>query len=888
MEELLATVRGGGSSSLLVRGEPGIGKSALLERLIVMASGFQVVRAVGVQGEVDLPYAGLHQLSKSMLDDISILPPPQADALRVALGLTSGEANNPFLVGLAVLTLMSEVARTQPLLCVVDDAQWLDLPTTQSLAFVARRLGADSVGLVIASRTSVQHFDGLLELEVNGLAPTDARALLDSVIMGRLDDGVRERFLAETRGNPLALMELPHTLSPADAAAGIIQQHGDVLSDRIEASFQQRLEPLPEETRQLLLLAAAEPLGDHLLLLRAASHLNLRIESAEAAEEAGLIEIRERVAFRHPLVRSAVYRSATRSERRRVHAALAEATDATLEPDRRAWHRAQATSTPDEEIAAELERTAARAKARGGLTAAGAFLERAAMLTPEIHTRADRALAAAELLLEAGAFESVENLLRVIETQQMHDLQAARVERLHAIVTLEQSEDEQERTEAVLRLLTAAKRLMQLDAALGLASRQQALEHGFWLGPDAVSAVAEAIEDAPAPDQSSPRELMVHGRARLYSDGYPAGTDLLRSAMIAFRDSEHLEESDLPFVWDTAGIALSLWDFDSLATVCRRTVQLARDVGAFLTLPKALASWASCKVVAGDFSAAATLFAEADAIGDATQRGYDYHRGLFDAFAYEYEEALARLDEGEARDPRSAWTVAHARAVVHNAAGQYELALEHAQRSSDSHPLGVRGTALIEIIEAATRCGEHERAKTALEPLLDRTQRGGTDWAHGLQARCVALVSDDAAAEPLYQEAIECLARARTRPDLARAHLVYGEWLRRSGRRIDAREQLRIAHDLFGEIGMPVFSERARRELAATGATARKRTDDRRADLTAQESLIARLAADGYTNPEIGAQLFLSPRTVQYHLRKVYPKLGISSRRQLRTVARSI
>jgi hypothetical protein len=456
---LLATVRAGGSAALVVRGEPGIGKSALLEQLIASARGLQVVRAVGVEGEVDLPYAALHQLCRPMTRQIDALPQPQSDALQVAFGLAAGEAPDRYMVGLAALGLMSEAAATQPVLCVVDDAQWLDPETTRALAFIARRLGADSVGLVFATREVVEELGGVPEMHLDGLSAADARTILDSVLLGHRDDMVRERLLAEARGNPLALTELPRALTAAEAATGIARQ-SESLSTRIEASFRRQLELLPDETRRLLLVAAAEPLGDPLLLIRAAARLGLSVEAADAAEQAGLFRVRERCSFRHPLVRSAVYGAATPGERRAAHSAIAEATDARLDPDRRAWHRAQATPAPDEEVAMELEGTAARAKARGGLAAAGAFLERAAILTPDMRRRADRALAAAEVMYEAGSFDSAERLLRAIDARHLDELPLARAEGLGAEVSLARGEPTTaERTELVLKLLDAAKRL---------------------------------------------------------------------------------------------------------------------------------------------------------------------------------------------------------------------------------------------------------------------------------------------------------------------------------------------------------------------------------------------------------------------------------------------
>jgi DNA-binding CsgD family transcriptional regulator len=886
--ELLAAVRAGGSGALIVRGDPGIGKSALLQQLIASASEVQVVRAAGVEGEIDLPYAGLHQLCRPMTDMISALPQPQREALGVAFGLSSGEAGNRYIVGLAILGLMSEFAATQPLLCVVDDAHWLDPETTRALAFVARRLGADSVALVLASREVIEDFEGVPELHLGGLSKADSLVLLDSVAVGRLDGPVRERFLAETHGNPLALLELPGALTPAEAATGVVRLSGDSLSARIEDGFRRQLAQLPEDTRRLLVLAAAEPLGDPLLLLEAASRLELGVEAADAAEEAGLFQIRELCSFRHPLVRSAVYGAATQRARRLAHGALAEATDPELDPDRRAWHRAQATPAPDEDVAAELDRTAARAKARGGLSAAGAFLERAALLTPEARRRAERSLAAAEVMYEAGAFDSVENLLRALKSVQLDELQDARTERLHAQVSLALGREEKD---AIPRLLGAAQRLGSLDPELGNAAHLEALRAAFaYPDPDVLSAVADALDRSSQSGSGAIVEMMLRGWSQLLTQGYPSGIQLLREAMIALREKPQLEESDLPLLHFSEGIAESLWDFDSWESLTRRAVQLARDVGALTNLPPALVMWAEVKVAAGEFPPAAAALAEAETICEVTRRTPEADAVLLDCLRFEEAEAIRRIELHQGRSGMAMlYWFDYARALVENAAGQYEAALESAQRSCDRHPVGTYTRALVELVEAAARCGQPERADAALEQLVERTQLASTEWALGLEARSAALLEKDTSvAESLYRQAIACLGHARARPDLARAHLLFGEWLRRESRRLDAREQLRTAHGLFSEIGMPGFAGRARRELAASGETARKRTDDTRNDLTAQESQVARLASEGLTNPEIGAKLFLSPRTVEWHLRRVYPKLGIRSRKELRTVLHSI
>lgn len=886
LEALLATVRDGGSAGLVVHGDPGVGKSALLDQLAASAAGFEVVRATGVEGEVDLPYAGLHQLCRSMIDTLNALPEPQSDALHVAFGQSSGDAPDRYIVGLATLGLMSEVAATRPLLCVADDVQWLDPETTRALAFVARRLGADSVGLVFATREIVQDLEDLPELRLGGLTATVSRALLDSVLIGHLDEAVRERLLAETHGNPLALIELPRALTPAEAATGIVRQSHDSLTAGIEESFRRQLEPLPADARQMLLLAAAEPLGDPLLLVRAAAQQGLSVESADPAEEAGLFQIRERCSFRHPLVRSAVYGSATPGERRTAHSALAEATDPQLDPDRRAWHRAQATPTPDEDVATELERTAARAKRRGGLAAAGAFLERAALLTPDTGKRAERTLAAAEVMYEAGAFDAVESLLLALEGARGNELQEARGDRLRAKVSVSKRGYE---ADAIWALMAVAERLDTLDAELARTTLVEAVTLSFFVpSPELQDSLADALTRSPASESSAAvMELVLRGYAELLSHGYPAGTDLLRRALIAFRDKPHLDDSDLRLFPYIRGIAEALWDLDTWETTTRRAIQAARDVGALSILRDALDWWTAFNLFTGAFSDAETAHAEAETISEVTGRGgrATFGSGIasLDALRLDEAEALRHIDEHELSAPTTApFMLDYDRAFVYLAAGRYDAALDAAQRSCDGHPLGTYSWGLVELVEAASRCGEHERAATAFAQLVDRTQLASTDWALGLEARSAALVEvDSALAEARYREAIDRLSRTRARPDLARAHLVYGEWLRRENRRLDAREQLRTAHELLTDIGMTAFAERARRELAATGETARGRTDETRGMLTPQEAQVARLARDGLSNPEIGAQLFISPRTVQYHLRKVFRKLDITSRNQL-------
>jgi DNA-binding CsgD family transcriptional regulator len=887
LEHLLETVRNGGSASLFVHGDPGIGKSALLERLICSATGFRVLRAIGVEGEIDLPYAGLQQLCRPLLPTIDLLPPPQGQALQAAFGLTSGEVSDRYLVGLAVLSLLSEGAATQPILCVVDDAQWLDAETRQALAFVARRVAADSVGLAIAGRERNGDLESLPVLHVDGLPPADARALLDSVVVGHLDGPVRERFLAETGGNPLALRELPRTLTAAEAATGVYREPAESLSSRIEQIFQQRVESLPDDTRLLLVLAAADPVGDPLLLHRAASALGISMDAADAAEEAGLIETTIRWAFCHPLVRSAAYRSASPRDRRAAHRALAEVTDAEIDPDRQAWHLGQAIVEPDEDVAARLEQTAARAKARGGLLAAGAFLERAATLTPNAGDRAARTLAGAETTYQAGSMAAVQRLLTAIDPGHLDELGAARLELLQAQLALELDGPDEKKFRS---LLVAVERLDPLDSSRARHAHLLAVEWAYYLSTSPVLEAVAALGASRATATDDPSELMLLGMSRLLRQGYPAGTDLLLKALRLLSAKESLTEADLPVLPRAVGMAFASWDFDSLESLSRHALALARESGALSELIKALRYWADANVAGGDFVAAERALAEAETLADATgaSRMFDVVQtalapAWLAASRFEETEALKRIEiQADLLAPYNAFWL---RAIAYNGAGRYNAAFDAAQRASDGHPTGTYGLALPELVEAAVRCGKVEDARAAFEALRDRTQRSGTDWALGLEARCNALLTDEAAtAEPLYREAVELLGRARTLPDLGRTQLVYGEWLRREQRRVEAREQLHGSYALFCEIGMQGYAERARRELAATGETSRKRTDETRADLTPQEIQIALLALEGLTNPQIGARLFLSARTIEWHLRHIYPKLGIRSRRELHTV----
>jgi DNA-binding CsgD family transcriptional regulator len=888
---LLKAVRAGESRSLVIRGEAGVGKSALLEHLTEAASDCRVVGIAGVQSEMELAFATLHQLCVPLLDRLGNLPEPQRDALGTAFGLRAGPAPDRFLVGLAVLSLLAAAAEDRPLVCIIDDAQWLDRASAQVLAFVARRLFAESVACVFAVRdfSEEDELSGLPVLDVAGLRDDDARALLNTVILGSLDEQVRDQILTEARGNPLALRELPRDLPSIKLAGGFVAPAARTLSARIEESFQQRLETLPAPTRQLLLLAAAEPLGDPVLLWRAADLLEngVGIAAVDAAE--GLIDLRDRVRFRHPLVRSAVYRAASPEQRRNVHLALAKATDIDADPDRRAWHLAHGTAQPDEWTAAELERSAVRAQARGGLAAAASFLERAAALTPDPGHRAERALAAAQATHEAGAPDTALRLLSIATAGPLDDRQRGHAELVRAQIAYSMDRGR----DSFALLLEAARRLQPHDLPLARETYLEAINAAQFAGPLAVNGqvkVAQAARSAPATTGvPRPADRLLDGLTTLILDGYGAGVSSLQPALSAFTEPDLSPEQGLRWLWLAGTSAATVWDYETWDVLATRHIQLVRESGAATMLPFALTALVAVNMIAGDLGTAASLMQEVKTACGVIGITYPVHGDLLTAAAQgrqaDYEELSTVVAEASHRGEGSAlivtgWT----KALLCNSRGRYEDALAAASQTTD-HPhreiSAALGWALVEEVEAAARSGAPERAADAFRRLSERTGPSGTGWGLGIQARSRALISSGADAEDHYREAIDRLRATRIRGELARAHLLYGEWLRRERRRSEAREQLRTAHEMFTATGMEAFADRAARELRATGETARKRTVETTGQLTQQETQIARLAREGLTNKEIAGRLFLSNRTVEYHLSKVFAKLGITSRNQL-------
>ena len=891
LDRLIEGVRAGESRAVVLRGEPGVGKTVLLEYLAGQAadSGCRVARAVGVESEMELAFAGLHQLCAPMLDHLGGIPVPQRNALRTAFGVAEGPVPDRFLVGLAVLSLLSHVAGERPLICLIDDEHWLDHASAQALGFVARRLAADPVGLVFAARQPSAHLAGLSELEIAGLRDDDARVLLESALPGPLDARVRDLIIAETRGNPLALLELPRGLTPAELAGGFGLPGAAALTGRIEESFLRQLDVMPTATRRLLQLAAADPSGDQPLVWRAARRLDIPAAAAGPAVEAGLVEFGIQVRFRHPLVRSAVYQSASFSERQQVHAALAEVSDPRTDPDRRAWHRAQAATGPDEEVAAELERSAGRAQSRGGLAAAAAFLERSVLLTADPARQAERILAAAQANLQSGAFDRALELLAAAEAGPLDEFASARVDLLRGQIVFASGLG----ADAPPLLLKAAKRLESLDLGLAretyLSAWIAALFAGRLAGAGDLLEVCRAARALPPPaDPPRTVDLVLDGLAMIVTDGPSVAAPTLRRALTAFAGEDITAEEAFRWGWQAQAAASALWDDDAWRVMLVRQVRLAREAGALDELPVILGALGTAVAWSGDFAAASALVLEADAICEATgSRAAPFTAMMLASLRGRQAEAVALIDatiaEAEARGQGIAVAYAHwTAAILHNGLGRYEQALTAARRASaDTSALHIAMWALPELVEAAARTGNAHLATAAAGHLTEFTQAGGTDFGLGIQARSRALVTGSQAAEGLYREAIERLGRTQLRPELARAHLLYGEWLRRDNRRADARAELRTAHDMLSDMGAEAFAERARRELAATGETARRRTAEAVSELTAQETQIARLAAEGKTNPEIGAELFLSPRTVEWHLRNIFAKLGVGSRREV-------
>ena len=876
---------------LVIRGEAGIGKTALMQYCARQASGCRVAQIAGVESELDMPFAAIHQLAEPMLAHLGGLPAPQQHALRVTFRLELGAAPDPFIVGLAVLSLLAEVSAERPLVCLIDDAQWLDEPSRQVLGFVGRRLLAEPVLLLLAVREvgEEQLFPALTSLTLEGLAEEDARALLTAAVPGHLDQQVRDRIVAETGGNPLRLLEVSREMSPAELAGGFGAPRVDSLLGPMEQHYTRRIRALPTPTQRLLLLAAADPTGDATLLWRAARTFGVPRTAAAAAESEQLLDIGSDVRFRHPLVRSAAYAAGTQEDRWAAHAALAAATDAEVDSERRVWHLAAAARGPDEAVALQLEEAAAAAQIRAGSAAAAVFLERSVELTAEPERRAERALAAADAHLHAGAFDSARASLAEAQAVATGDVQRARIERLRGQIEFAYSSG----PETPLLLVQTAKTLEALDIQLARETYLDAWIASFVAGPLAppgglLPEVSRAARAAPPARDGAPAwDPCLDGLATVVTDGRAAGAASLRRTTEAFLNGEITDSELVQFGPVITAAALLLWDWQTWVLIESRRLELARASGALAPLSISLNGRGFLAAWCGDFDEATALIAEFNAVNEAIGvRWYSTGELLHSAYQGRPESlelmrtsAAESVERGAGHGAQFAnWTTA----ILCNGLGRYADAMAAAELAAYEMEMpNATGWALPEVIEAAVRSRRPDVAREAMEQ-LPKHMLTDSHWAMGIEARCKALVSDGEDAERCYGEALVRLARTPFRPDLGRAHLLYGEWLRREARRVDAREQLNRAYETFSEIGAEAFAERARHELLATGEKVRKRDLATRNELTPQEDHIARLARDGRSNAEIGAELFLSVRTVEWHLRKVFMKLGVSSRKDLK------
>jgi DNA-binding CsgD family transcriptional regulator len=888
---VLDAVREGLSGVLVLRGEPGIGKTALLDYAIEAAADLRVVRLVGIESEMEVGFSSLHQFLLPFLDRLDELPVPQGAALGSAFGLRDGGPPDRLLVGLASLSLLAAAACDQPLLCVVDDAQWLDRESAAALAFVARRLLADRVAMIFAVREPsgrLFFLDGLPDVQLRGLSAAGAQQLLSTSVGGRLDGLVAARMIAETAGNPLGLIELSDELSPGQLDGQELLPDPLPLGPRLEARFLRQVRLLPADTQTLLLCVAADPTGDAELLWRAADNLGISVGASAAAEEHGLLTFRSPLQFRHPLIRTAIYQGASVHDRRRVHAALAEATDPGVEGDRRAWHRAAASAGRDEVVAAALERAADRARHRGGYAAAGTFLARAAALTPDTRQQVRRLLAAAHAECTAGGPGKAQALLDEATADLDGPYERGLAKRVEGGIRL----GAEQPADAAPVLLAAAGELAGVDRGLARDTLMEALiATGItsrFSAPGAdVHAVARAVRAIPISPGASPTpgDLLLDAYATYILDGPGAAAPLTQRALAALDQGDPSTSVQFSWLGVAFWLACATWDDERAHALASRAVDEARRQGAMTPLAMVLVQLGESYVLAGEISSARECFTERYEIQSAKE---DFCRtGELIVLAWRGEEhaarSLAAVVTEDATRRRQGWKVVwaeYALSILDLGLGHYRDALNRAAHGYEEDPM-LGALAWPDLIEAAVRCGEAQLASEMLDRFVQRSGSSSIRLAAGLAARSRALLADDKDAERYYLQAIDQLSGCRGPAHRARACLLYGEWLRRSDRRSQARRQLQIAWELFTAIGAAAFAERARRELAAAGATALTRAAESPSQLTPQEGTVARLAAAGATNTEIAAELFISPSTVDYHLRKVFRKFGIASRRQL-------
>ena len=877
------------SGVLALRGEPGIGKTALLDYAQGAAADLQVIRIDCVDSEMELSFAAVHQLLRPFLAALDVLPTPQRTALRLAFGMAEGQAPDRFLVGLAALGLLAEQAARQPVLCLVDDAHCLDQESADVLAFVARRLDADSIAIVFAVREPAPasgRLAGLPELRLAGLAERDARALLAAG--PRLRRQAADRIIAETGGNPLALIEIGQELAAGQPDSDPFPAEPVPLGRQLEQRYLREITELPAATQSLLLAAAADPTGDPGLLAQAGKELGFTLEAAAAAESRQLITIRHTVRFRHPLIRSAVYYGATFAKRQQVHACLAEAVGP-AEPDQRAWHLAQAVTGPDEDIAAELERAAERARARGGWSQAAALFHRSATLTTGQAARGRRMLAAAEASCGAGALGRAQAELDAAASYHDDSRHAGLTRRVQARIHHAQRQP----TAATCDLLAAAAILGPLDIRLArdiLVEAAVEAQINDQLAPEGatradVARVAQALPLAPGMTATA-GDLLLDADTALQLRGLDAARPTLRHAIDAVRQGRPDAPEMLHWLAAACADATILGDEPMLHELSRRMETAARQHGTTLTLALALSHAGAWGLLAGNLAQARRCFSEMTALAQARDQPWSLGSLLLAAWRGQPQQAYALLDQVAAEAVRQGQGyqllfAGYARCVLELGHGRYDAA--YASFPSGIADISQLKFALPDLAEAAQRSGHHDAAADIACQLGGLAAASPSPVMLGFAARARALAAGDSAdADELYREAIDQHGQSPGPAHLARSHLLYGEWLRRARRPRDARVALRLAYQLLNDVGADGFADRARAELAAAGDTRPAKPAARRShDLTPQEAQVARLAATGATNAQIAAQLYLSPNTVDYHLRKVFRKLGVTSRRQL-------
>jgi DNA-binding CsgD family transcriptional regulator len=888
IDQVLDTVRSGLSGTLVLRGGPGVGKTTLLRYAIDAAPDLQVSSIAGVESEISMEYGGLHQLLLPFLPLLDELPPPQRSALRVAFGRESGRPPERFLVALAALTLLSRAAEEQPLLCLIDDAHWLDPESTQVLAFVTRRLYADRVGIITASNELVpsQVTEGLPTIMVDGLPDAEARDLLAAVAGGALNAQAVDRILAETRNNPLALVELGTAYSDDEISGRAALPEPLPMGQRLREHFMRLVRSLPSDAQEFTLLAAADPGGDRDQLWRAAAAAGIDLDAASAATaRAGVLEFPgNSVRFRYPLLRSAVYHGVSAADRRRAHRVLGEAGDSEL----RSWHLAAAAVVPDEELAAELQRTAERAAARGGYAARAALLRRSADLTPDDGRRAEREVALAEATLMAGDPVGAQTVLDVALPRLTNTMARGQAQGLGGAIRFARGDAAE-----AARILASAAQAFAHDDRLARDTMLGALEAAIWSGPVLTREIARLARAFPPVSGAAPSvsDLLLEGYSARFTLGYQASVQPFRAAVTALL-ADDLDPA-VGLRWFALGTAAagSLWDDRATFDLSDRWVNTARAAGAFTTLPVALAFHAVSDAMAGHFREADVRWATMLEVltvthGPGVLGVNSRSNGVVLAYRGNLAEAratgLAQVRESADRGQGGPADIGRYMAAMADLfGGDYAAAMSSALTVIENDPAYTVEGALPELIEAAFRAGERQVAATAYETLSQRALAAATPWGLGLRARCAALLAEGAEAEDSYRESISQLERSQMVVDLARAHLLYGQWLRRAKRRHDARAELRTAHDMFARLGAERFADLAAAELRATGERASARTPQTVVDLTPQESRIADLTAAGASNSEIAAQLFISPSTVDYHLRKVFRKFNVTSRTQL-------